>query len=79
MTFTTLAKKWELGFVLTVRKRVDFSFFFFTWRPRSIFETQQAGELYKEYLWLRSWLDISLHCPTLAEHPTVCNNKLHIN
>jgi len=27
MTFTTLAKKWELGFVLTVKKRMDFFLF----------------------------------------------------
>jgi hypothetical protein len=48
---TTPAKKWELGFVLTVRKRVDT--FFFAWGPRSIFETQQDGELRKKYLWLK--------------------------
>jgi len=52
---------------------------FFTLRPRSIFETQQTGELHKKYLWLKSWLNISLRCPALTEHPTVCNNKLHIN
>ena len=67
-----------IGVCLDGEEKVGF-FSFFTWRPKSIFETQQAGELQKKYIWLKSWLNISLYCPTLAEHPTVCYNKLHIN
>jgi len=43
MTFTTLAKKWELGFVVTVRKRVD-SFLFYIPRGRGRFLRHSRSE-----------------------------------